>query len=349
MSSTDGSPGQDEIDTQAAAWFARTRSGEMTAGEIAAHQRWLARSVHHRTAFARMAACWDRMEAARAHPRVLAMRESARKRLSWSSRRPARLVLGAAACVLCLIGAALVAQRIGWLQPDTWLQSDSPTGILHRTRIGQKATLSLPDGSTVVLDADSIIETQFTHAHRRVVLLRGRAYFRVVHDPDRPFIVAAAHTLVTDIGTSFDVEIRTAAVAVTLFKGRVRVMGSASGSAVTHGASAAPAVEMTAGYRLIASNNEDWSLRREDTRNALGWLHGRLVFDGEALADVVAEVNRYSSTQIRIVDPAIAARRLSAVLTAGDISTFLSAVQGLHLAQVRHCGAAICLVAPQNP
>ena len=58
-----------------------------------------------------------------------------------------------------------------------------------------------------------------------------------------------------------------------------------------------------------------------------------MVFDEARLGDIVAEMNRYLSTKIVISTPAIAERRMSAVLKAGDVATFLTAVEAIGVAR----------------
>jgi len=72
-------PGQPDVDTQAASWFSRWRSGKMRPDEHAALKQWLAASPHHRTAYSYLELLWTRLEATRAVPRVLRWREQARR------------------------------------------------------------------------------------------------------------------------------------------------------------------------------------------------------------------------------------------------------------------------------
>jgi transmembrane sensor len=46
------------------------------------------------------------------------------------------------------------------------------------------------------------------------------------------------------------------------------------------------------------------------------WRTGRLIFDGEMLAEAVSEFNRYNEVQIVIEDPQLAGERLSGVFDA---------------------------------
>src|SRR3546814_18654449 len=58
---------------------------------------------------------------------------------------------------------------------------------------------------------------------RHVELLSGRAFFKVAHNPSRPFTVTAAGKRVRAIGTAFEVSMNGGEVAVVLAEGKVRV------------------------------------------------------------------------------------------------------------------------------
>lgn len=66
--------------------------------------------------------------------------------------------------------------------------------------------IALPDGSAVWLNAGSKLEypEQF-NKKERVVKLEGEAFFDIVKDADRPFMVKTAEFSVRVLGTSFDV------------------------------------------------------------------------------------------------------------------------------------------------
>ncbi len=74
------------------------------------------------------------------------------------------------------------------------------------TRAGSKSKIQLPDGTQVWLNADSKIkyDQSFMGAFREVQLT-GEAYFDVVKDKSRPFIIHTSSIDVRVVGTSFNV------------------------------------------------------------------------------------------------------------------------------------------------
>jgi len=91
---------------------------------------------------------------------------------------------------------------------------------------GMDFKVVLPDGSEVVLNAESTIEfpTAF-QSGKRMVKLKGEAYFKVVRNDDAPFIVTSDQLSVRVLGTEFNMKSYASEVAhVALVKGKVEVM-----------------------------------------------------------------------------------------------------------------------------
>ncbi|GGZ30557.1 iron dicitrate transporter FecR [Echinicola pacifica] len=76
--------------------------------------------------------------------------------------------------------------------------------VNKQTSKGQKLTLSLPDGSTVMLNSNSsiIFPSSFSDSIREVKLI-GEAFFEVSRDPLKPFIVTSQSASTQVFGTSF--------------------------------------------------------------------------------------------------------------------------------------------------
>ncbi|MBX5459765.1 MAG: FecR domain-containing protein [Steroidobacteraceae bacterium] len=309
----------------AESWFARMRAGPLPPAAQEALQRWLEQDERNAEELDCLFRIWNDMEAVRSEPAVLAMRSEVRARARMRSKARWQRALVAAAAV-CAVGLAALAVVQGARQKAPSVVKEH--AVQYETRVGQKSTVTLPDGTLVVLDTDTVIQVWSAPQARRVRLVRGRAFFDVAHDPSRPFSVSAGSNTVTALGTEFDVELTDAAMAVTLLSGRLRVLGVTG-----PGDAGGKSVEMNAGQRLIAPERGPWTVREASLEVDTGWLKGRLVFDEETLGNIAAALNRYSARKIVIPDPQVAGRRLSAVLMAGDIETFIQAAETLGLAR----------------
>src|SRR6185312_12852306 len=192
-------PDSDRIEQEAGDWIAR-----LNAEDVSDEDR------------ARFAA-WRAFSAAGSVVRAVSFGESmnqasraGRPRLRW-------LVAGVAT-------AALVA-AVTFL----FLMHALP-GTTFQTGIGEHASISLPDGTSVELNSNSRVQVDYSQPARVIRLERGEAFFRVFHDASRPLWVYAGGSWVRDVGTAFSVDLRPDDVRVTVSQGTVEV-GSAVSSA----------------------------------------------------------------------------------------------------------------------
>lgn len=174
-------------------------------------------------------------------------------------------------------------------------------------------SVTLPDGSVVALEADTILRTQYDGDRRDLRLERGSARFDVAHER-RPFTVFAGGGRVTARGTLFDVSLASPGrVVVRLLRGAIdverpaRSYGQPVYSTVTRlsiGDELSFALPVQrlgaaeAGSGIPATDNQpEFSLVRE--------------FNGAPLSAVVSETNRDSLTAIRLADPSIGNLKVS--------------------------------------
>src|SRR5262249_35132874 len=146
-----------------------------------------------------------------------------------------------------------------------------------RTGVGQTTTVTLPDGSVVTLDTDTVLSARETGRQRLVELKKGQAFFRVAKDHARPFIVSAAGKTVTATGTAFEVRLDPHRFQVTLVEGKVAV--EAPRGQFWRGQSA----DMLAGWRLTAEDDRRWKLSQVDVGKETSWMSGRLTFFNDPL------------------------------------------------------------------
>ncbi|HMI60186.1 MAG TPA: FecR domain-containing protein, partial [Puia sp.] len=92
----------------------------------------------------------------------------------------------------------------------------------------QQESIILPDSSIVTLYANSSIRypEPFDKDKRVILLLAGKAVFKVVTDETRPFTVTAGPVITTVLGTEFSMMEEKGDVTVQLFSGKVRLHGT---------------------------------------------------------------------------------------------------------------------------
>ncbi|WP_293352896.1 FecR domain-containing protein [Phenylobacterium sp.] len=296
------------IDEQAAAYVARLACG-VTPAERQEIYGWVAADPHHAVAFARMESAWEGSERLRAAPPAL----EAHPEPSGALPRPGRrqLMIGGLAAA-----SAAVAATVGWRLLDNV--------ELHRTRVGERGVVALKDGSRVTLNTASTVEVAFTASERRVRLVRGEALFEVAHDAARPFLVDAGAARFRALGTAFNVRLRPDVVELTVTQGVVGVVAKQG------------EVDVPAAARIVAGGGAvvrsgavaATALDGQHLRQRIAWQEGVLEFDGESLAQAVAEFNRYRRQPIVIGDARLEALRIGGRFEVDEADKFLAALTG---------------------
>jgi len=325
-------PAPTAIEEAAGAWFARRRSGTMTPAEAKALETWLAEDPRHLEAFQTIELAWAEVEDFRSAPEILAIRERARGRRSGVTRAAVSRMAAA------FLGLAVIAGGGYGLKVSGLIDLHRFSNQQYATRVGEKTSVTLPDGSVVTLNTDTALHTVAARDKRIVYLDRGQAFFRVAHDTAHPFEVHALGRTVTAVGTAFEVRVDRGKFAVTLVEGKVRVSAPVVAAPARPNAPAPAPVERTTemlpGDQLVAVNDKEWTLDRTDPIKETVWLVGRLKFEGEPLGQVAEEFNRYSTRKLVIADPKLAAKPISGTFRADDQDAFVQALAIAHIARV---------------
>lgn len=239
---------------------------------------------------------------------------------------------GLAASILLVIGASF-----GYYN---W-----PFGATYRTPVGGTASVPMSDGSKVTLNTDSKIRLAVTETERRVELERGEAFFEVAKDPDRPFVVAAGDKRVIAVGTQFSVRRDGDDVRVFITEGTVRIEEDETEPTARQGSHDDKLLTLSAGS--IARASDAGVLVQETTlleiESYLSWRTGHLIFRDTALADAIAEFNRYNTRKIVIEDPAVAAIRVSGKFRSTQFEAFVRLMEEGFPVRARRVGDEIVL------
>lgn len=315
------------IDAVAAEWVARCDRGPLPPDERARLDAWLAEDRRHLGAWARANAVYARFDRARALGPDFDDRHARSRREPANPARRRFLWLGGAAAA-GLAAFALLRQP----------------GRRIATRLGEVLRVPLEDGSSVTLNSDSLVRLRFDETRRLVQLLRGEAWFDVARDGARPFVVDAAGSSVTAVGTHFSVR-RGAGRAVEVMVSEGVVLFAPSDSP-------RPPLRLAADTLAVADVDapvQTLRLRPVDVRRRLAWRDGMLSFDGDTLVAAAAQFARYSDLRIVIRDPAVAGRRVVGRYSATDPAGFAQAVAlSMHLRFERR-GDAVFLFPASAP
>jgi transmembrane sensor len=309
-------------DDGAAHWLARELRGKLSAHEAAERDAWLGEDAARVAALERARAAIAAAGAAASHPEMLAMREAAlaagsADRTGWKRRAPIGVV-AFAACAIFALAWTNIAPSLP--VPENRAEQAAQSARTHyATRVGERLSATLDDGSVITLNTDSEVRIDYSRATRRIELIRGQALFAVAHRPDWPFLVEAGGQAVRALGTEFEVRLHGQNLEVTLLEGRVAV-GRAN---ELEAGNLSRAAELEAGERLVSARGEV-QVAAINTESATAWRRGRISFDETPLPEAIAEINRYRSSAILINDPRVAALHVSGTYRTADAMAFES-------------------------
>ncbi|MET0273869.1 MAG: FecR domain-containing protein [Phenylobacterium sp.] len=289
----------EEVMAQASAWLARLQREGVSEADGLEFDAWLTASPANGEAYRAALAAWRSFDAC---PDEVLDELTAEARRA--ARRPAptrRWLVGGGMAMAAGLGAVAVLPSV----------LSAPAAQTYATAKGQRQRITLADGSVVDLNAESRLTVRFARRERIVELGDGQAIFDVAHDEARPFTVEASGRAVRVLGTQFDVRNRGGDVTVTVARGRVQVRPVASSKT-------GQAFALAPGQRLAIGRAGAAVLSDVDPQEALGWRSGRLVYRGEPLATVVADLNREFVEQIEVTDPALARLPVTGVIVLDD-------------------------------
>lgn len=164
------------------------------------------------------------------------------------------------------------------------LTNDVAPLIEVKTNPGVTSSFTLPDGSTVILNAGSslVYPSRFTGGNREVTL-DGEAYFEVAKNPDKSFIISLPHNAQIEVlGTHFNVEAyRTLSeITTTLLKGKVCF--------VTSKDSGQQRVALQPCQKLIYDHESGTTCLLATTgKSELSWKEGKIIFEETPLKDAL--------------------------------------------------------------
>ncbi len=319
---------------QAADWFVRLRSGRETAEDHVAFLDWLAQGPDHQSEFDRIEASWELAGALESDPEFIAYLEeplappAIQPGIAQLLRRHGAGLAAAAAILFVLVAVGL------------W---SGPGGAVYRTAVGEQKLVHLADGSSVHLNTGTEISVAFDDRLRRIRLRRGEAIFSVEKDPVRPFVVAAGEREVRAVGTEFDVLQIDGKVKVTVLKGVVEISAPAvkpaAGTTVAPGPRLAPGEQVT--YDVAGRVS---AKQTADIDRITAWRTGWLEFDAATLAEVVAELNRYSPRKVVIGDDVLRDIRISGSFRIGNTDAVVRALEESFAIQAVASGRGVVLV-----
>lgn len=337
-----------QILEEASTWFVELSEEGMSVSAREEFADWLRASPEHVRAFLQISTVWEDapllgksgapdvealLNMARSESNVVPIGASATTRPIEGSQRTvpkwARKHVSWGLVASAVMVAVGIGVRVQWGR-----------GV-YSTGIGETRWVTLTDGSTIELNAESRIRVRLTRTERAVDLLQGQALFQVVKNPARPFVVHSGAARITDVGTEFDVRRRRADTVVTVIEGQVAVSTARgpdfAGSAPSkeslplsntpipaHLEANALGMVIGAGEQVDLTPQTPPRPTHADVAAATAWTRQTLVFASAPLSEVVAQYNLYHEKRLVIQDQSLASYHVSGVFSATDSAALVA-------------------------
>lgn len=191
-------------------------------------------------------------------------------------------------------------------------QTDAGNGLVYQSGLSKdKAavfnTLVVPKGASykllledlteIWLNADSRLRYQVNFkatTTREVYLEKGEAYFKVVRNAEKPFIVHSASMRLQVLGTSFNMNAYSGKILTTLVEGKVQLESPGSGTQLF----------LVPGQQAGFDKNTGSLAKQEvDTFPFVAWKDGIIVFQNVTMGELMEQLGRLYDYGIEFKDP----------------------------------------------
>ena len=209
-----------------------------------------------------------------------------------------------------------------------WQIIAPPPQITHTTTYGETKRLTLPDGTLVMLNANSTLsyadawETK-AGSETRSVQLEGEAFFEITKRQTSAgspikFTVDAQDLTIAVLGTEFNVNQRGEAVQVMLTEGQVQLYNPENTVNVTM----APGelVEYSTQTNRVAQT-------KANAEVYTAWRENRYVFEDTALEDIRNLIENNYGKEVIITSPALLTREITATIPSTKLAVLLTILE----------------------
>jgi len=319
---------KERIQEQACLWISRMDRG-LSAVEKQELTIWINQhKIHHKTLL-EMASYWDDLSVLNELSGLFPLEQSPKK----SNNKVYRFAVAASFVLFSLLGTNFIVNNS--YNPFNEHQHLVQTQTF-KTKLGQQASFSMSDGTSIQLNTNSIVSVAYTPDHRQITLVRGEARFDVAKDKSRPFTVTAGEQSFTALGTIFNVQKNNEqGMELVVTEGKVLITQATESLENLTEAFKHPSADKFSGTLVVSGEKATITegvttpvnkISLDQVQRDLAWQQGILIFDGEPLEQVLQEVSRYTATKFQISDPSLNQLKVAGYFKAGDIDGLLASL-----------------------
>ncbi len=236
-------------------------------------------------------------------------------------------------------------------------KNTSPATALAKNEIstknGSKTSLVLPDGTKVWLNAGSELNYDKNYGNEeRVVNLKGEAYFDVVRNAEKPFIIHTSKMDIKVLGTAFNVKCYPGekTIETSLIRGSIEVTLKDRGEKIM----------LKSNEKLVINTEKEKGAEKNEAQNLnpsagverpiislshltilpsdssvveTAWVKNRLIFISETFEDIALKMERWYSVKIIFMDEELKQIKITGTLEKESLAEAFSALQIANILQ----------------
>ncbi|MFH5882710.1 FecR family protein [Halalkalibaculum sp. DA3122] len=230
--------------------------------------------------------------------------------------------LAAALLLMGFVSYLLLSPRLTGM-----LQQANPVMEKIATQPGERVSVTFSDGTRVRLNSASTIRLpkKFDGDLREIELVEGEAYFEVITQKNRPFVVHTSRADIEVLGTKFNVNSysHNENIEVVVAEGEVAVKGRQDSERGTSG-SIRESVRLNRGQLTRVGSTGIPSRPENVTLNSyISWVDGVFTFENSSLAEVIDRLGNHYDLTFEVADSSLYKRNVTAEFRNESLSTVL--------------------------
>jgi len=212
---------------------------------------------------------------------------------------------------------AVAAVLIGMISLGYFWTGNKPWKV-YRTAYGETRTFALPDGSSVILNANSTLTlfSDWNDDPSREIWLDGEAFFSVVHTSNNQlFRVNTEEGVTVDVlGTTFNVYNRKNGTKVVLNSGQIRLNLPTAQS---------PEMIIMKPGEMVEYKEQHYERKDVDPQLYTAWTNNKIILDHTSLAEMVHMLKDSYGLEVRVSDPSLLEQTVSGSMPLGNAEILL--------------------------
>lgn len=262
-----------------------------------------------------------------------------------------KIALYGSVAAAIILGAFYFTKFGNFISTKSGLKHLPADQITKVSKQGERKSFQLPDGSIVMLNAESEIHIDKNFNTRtRELTLEGEAYFDVAHDASRPFIIHTNNMDVKVLGTIFNVKAYPGdkTTETSLIKGSVEISlhSKETGKILLHPNEKIVIPNTT--DHIVTKNTDHIDIKPNATENSnkaeykitgltynknndaiteVSWTKNRLAFNNCSFETIAKDLERWYNVKISFRSEEVKAYKFTATFDQKNIERVLEALQ----------------------